>query len=176
MDKTRASSRTGLSRLPASVVAHAAVAAAGDTGIMFFLIRLAFWLSIVLILLPSVSSRPGSPASEVGAGDAVSAASATVADLRQFCDRQPNACSIGGKVAMAIGYKAQAGAKMLYEFLTEQLAPRTTGSVTRGIAKPEPAENADKAADSSSQSTLTPADLTPAWRGPQPRKDAAHSA
>ena len=134
---------------------------------MFFLFRMAFWLSIVLILLPSGASQPGAAGNQVGAGEAISAASATVSDLRQFCGRQPDACSVGSQVAMSIGYKAQAGAKMLYEFLTEKLAPRETGSVASAAAK------ADKAARAS-QNTLTPADLAPTWRGPQPRKDAKH--
>jgi hypothetical protein len=34
----------------------------------------------------------------------------------------------------------------------------------------------DKSLDKASQNTLTPADLTPSWRGPTPRKDAKHSA
>jgi hypothetical protein len=143
---------------------------------MFFLLRLAFWLSIVLILLPSAAPPAGTPASQVGAGDAVSAASATVADLRQFCARQPEACSVGGKVAMSLGYKMQAGAKMLYEFLSEKLAPGETGSLGHGAGTSARADRTDKAVAKSSQSTLTPSDLAPAWRGPQPRRDAGHSA
>jgi Family of unknown function (DUF5330) len=141
---------------------------------MFFLLRMAFWLGIVLVLLPSGSAQRDSSATQVGASDAISAASATVGDLRQFCSRQPDACTVGSQVATAIGYKAQAGAKMLYEFLTEALAPHTTGSLAsskgqRGAAAKAVLENA-------SQNTLTPADLAPVWRGPTPRKDAKHAA
>lgn len=143
---------------------------------MFFLLRLAFWLGIVLILLPSVSSQPGTPASQVAAGEAVSAASATVSDLRQFCTRQPEACTVGGKVAVTIGYKAQAGAKMIYEFLSEKLAPSETGSLAAGSGHPERAAKGDKLPGKASQNTLTPADVAPAWRGPQPRKDGNHPA
>ena len=57
------------------------------------------------------------------------------ADLRGFCSRQPDACTVGSQVATAIGYKAQAGAKMLYEVLTEALAPRETGSVANGTTR-----------------------------------------
>jgi uncharacterized protein DUF5330 len=141
---------------------------------MFFLLRMTFWLGLVLILLPSGSSQQA-PASEVGASQAISAASATVGDLRQFCARQPDACAVGSQVATALGYKAQAGAKMLYDFLTESLAPKETGSVARG---PNSTKSAmDKSSpEHSSQNTLSPADLTPVWRGPVPRKDAKHSA
>jgi len=145
---------------------------------MFFLLRMAFWLGLVLILLPSGASQQSPAASDVGASDAISAASATVSDLRGFCSRQPDACSVGSHVAVALGYKAQAGAKMIYEFLTEALAPHETGSLaaagggSRG-AKAVP----DKATpDKASQNTLSPSDLLPAWRGPSVRKDAKHAA
>jgi len=144
---------------------------------MFFLLRMTFWLGLVLILLPSGSSQQAPPASEVGATDAISAASATVGDLRQFCSRQPDACTVGSHVATQLGYKAQAGAKMLYEFLTEALAPKETGSVASGSASSSGKTAMGKAsADRASQNTLTPADLTPAWHTPTPRRDAKHAA
>ena len=61
---------------------------------MFFLIRTAFWLSIVIMLLPTPQSMKA-PESNVGATQAISAASATVSDVRQFCARQPDACEVG---------------------------------------------------------------------------------
>jgi hypothetical protein len=159
--------------LPVRFASRAAIYAAWDVGLMFFLLRMAFWLGLVLILLPSGSSERAAPATEVNASQAISAASATVGDLRQFCIRQPDACTVGSHVATQLGYKAQAGAKMLYEFLTEALAskdkdatkdaPKVTGSL---------AGSADKA----SQNTLTPADLVPAWHAPLPRKDPRHTA
>src|SRR6202046_3098409 len=158
MRKNVPSDRTQLSMLPATVPPRATMFVAGDMGVMFFLLRMAFWLSIVLILLPTATSQPV-PANSLGATDAISAASATVGDLRQFCTRQPDACTVGSHVATQLGYKAQAGAKMLYEFLTEALAskdkdatkdaPKVTGSLAGG-------------ADKTSQNTLTPADLVPA--------------
>jgi len=134
---------------------------------MFFLLRMAFWLGLVLILLPSGAAQQSTPASEVGASDAISAASATVSDLRGFCARQPDACTVGSHVATAIGYKAQAGAKMLYEFLTEALAPHDTASVASGTAR--------RGSGNASQNTLTPADLAPAWRTPVAHKDPKRS-
>jgi Family of unknown function (DUF5330) len=142
---------------------------------MFFLVRMAFWLSVVLILLPTGSSQPA-PANGVGATDAISAASATVGDLRQFCTRQPDACTVGSHVATELGYKAQAGAKMLYEFLTDKMAPKETGSVAGTGSHFSKAaldkSSMDQAAfNRASQNTLTSADVAPAWRGPPPRKD-----
>ena len=146
---------------------------------MFFLLRMAFWLGLVLVLLPSGSVQPDASRTEVGPSEALSAASATVGDLRGFCTRQPDACTVGSQVATAIGYKAQAGAKMLYDFLSEALASRETGSLTNGTprggssAKATPEKSVP---ERTSQNTLTPADLAPAWRGPAPRKDSKPSA
>jgi hypothetical protein len=138
---------------------------------MRFLLRLTFWLGLVLVLLPSGGGQPA-PKSDVSPGEAITAAKATVADMRQFCERQPDACEIGSQAAIAIGHRAQAGAKMLYEFLNDQLGPNDTsetGAVTKagtrsaGKAVPLPLARP-------SQNTLTPADLAPAWRGPQPHR------
>src|SRR5262249_38070738 len=103
--------------------------AAGKQGwVMRFLLRMAFWLAVVLVLLPSVGTQPA-PKTQIGASEAVSAAKATVSDLRNFCERQAEACTVGTQAAVAIGQRAQAGAKMLYEFLNEQLGPQETGAV-----------------------------------------------
>jgi len=143
---------------------------------MFFLLRMAFWLGLVLILLPSGSAERIAPADEVSASAAISAASATVGDLRQFCTRQPDACTVGSHVATELGYKAQASAKMLYEFLTEALAPKETGSLASAGSHSGKSAAGQSLADKASQDTLTPADLAPAWHGPAPRKDAKPSA
>jgi hypothetical protein len=133
---------------------------------MFFLLRMTFWLSVVLVLLPSGGSQQRTataPSAELGAMETISAASATVSDMRQFCTRQPEACAIGSQAAAAIGQRAQAGAKMVYDFISERSAPRETGSATT-----RPRQVAAQAAPAAStQDTLTAADLVPAWRGPR---------
>ena len=130
---------------------------------MFFLIRAAFWLSIVIILLPT-NSQQNKSAPTIETAEAVSAASAAVSDMKKFCARQPDACTVGSQAAVAFGYKAQASAKMLYDFLTDALAPAETGSVT-------PVSTSRRHVDAKSKDTLRPADLAPAWRGPMPRPD-----
>jgi hypothetical protein len=145
---------------------------------MFFLVRMTFWLGLVLVLLPFGSTQHNSPANEVSASEAISAASATVGDLRGFCGRQPDACAVGSQVASAIGYRAQAGAKILYEALSEAMAPRETGSGGTSVSKNTVGTSVveKSAAEHPSQSTLTPADIAPAWRGPPARKDGKHAA
>jgi hypothetical protein len=138
---------------------------------MFFLIRMAFWLSVVLVLLPSGGSKQNAamPSADIGAGQAVSAASATVADMSKFCSREPQACAVGSQAAVAFGERAQAGAKMVYDFINERAAPRDTGSIA---SKATRAATAAK----SSQDTLTAADLAPAWRGPRRDVHSKHGA
>jgi hypothetical protein len=125
---------------------------------MMFLLRTAFWIGVVLALLPTFGPKQSAPqAAGVGATEAVTAASATFADMIQFCNRQPDACAAGAQFASVFGERAQAGAKMLYEIVGEKLAKADAADVPTGGVK-------------LSQSTLTSADLAPAWRGPQ-RKD-----
>ena len=130
---------------------------------MFFLIRTAFWLSIVVMLLPTPPSMKTE--SGVGAAQAVSAASAMFSDMSQFCTRQPDACQIGSQALVHFGHKAQASAKWLYDFLTEKMGNDQTASV-KGEPKAIPVEV------DGSQNTLTAADTTPAWRGPQRQAEA----
>jgi Family of unknown function (DUF5330) len=132
---------------------------------MWFLIKAAFWLGLVILLLPTSRSEPASPAPPIATADAISAAGAAVTDLRQFCARQPDACVVGSQAAVAFGRKAQASAKMIYEFLTEKLGPNETGTVSAHKSA------APDVAAQSSHNTLTPADRVPAWRGPQPRPE-----
>jgi hypothetical protein len=132
-----------------------------------FLLRAAFWLSVVILLLPSGPSERPASAPQVGTTEAVSAASAAVSDMRQFCSRQPDACAIGSHALVQFGHKAEASAKMLYEFLNERFGTDKPGTVAASSDRPLAASAAKP-----SQNTLTPADIAPAWRGPAPRRDA----
>jgi Family of unknown function (DUF5330) len=124
---------------------------------MRFLLRIAFWLTVVVVLLPSIQ-RGGSATSAIGAGEAVSAAGAAVSDVRQFCVRQPDACVVGSQALTGLGQKAQAGAKMLYEFLSERFGQPGKADKPGRAGKP-------------AQDTLSPADLAAPWRGAPPRKE-----
>jgi hypothetical protein len=117
---------------------------------MFFLLRLAFWLCVVCILLPS-SNKTTPTDAQIDASEAMTLATAAVSDVRGFCERQPDACVTGGKVAVALGQKAEAGARTLYEFVTKLRERAASGDKTGSI-----------------QGTLTTSDLAPAWHAPVP--------
>jgi hypothetical protein len=123
---------------------------------MFFLLRMAFWLGVVCVLLPTVGSKSDAPEAQIDPVQAVTLASAAVSDARGFCDRQPEACVAGGKVAVAIGHKAEAGARTLFEFISNKLTDAATPT-EKSTVKPVPG-----------QGTLTAADMTPAWHAPVP--------
>ncbi len=127
---------------------------------MMFLLRTAFWLSVVLALLPAFAPRQsGTAPADLVAAEAVTAASATVADMSKFCDRRPDACAAGAQFVAAFGQRARAGAKIVYDFVGDRLG-RPNGTGGEPDAKP-------------SQNTLTSTDLAPGWRGPPARREAA---
>jgi hypothetical protein len=125
---------------------------------MFFLLRMAFWLGLVLVLLPREKTPESDKLPQLGASEAVSAASAAVSDMSQFCKRQPAACEVGGQAATVIGQRAQAGARKLYQIITDKRASDHTGSLG-GIGHANVAEVAPR-------DTLTPDDLVAVWRAP----------
>jgi hypothetical protein len=100
-------------------------------------------------------------------------ASATVADLSAFCERRPDACAAGLQFANAFGQRAQAGAKILYEFVGDKLGKAERTNAGGAVAHAGNAETAVAEAAKPSQQTLTAADMAPAWHGPQPRRDAS---
>ncbi len=111
---------------------------------MFFLLRMAFWLGLVLVLLPTDKTPDSDKAPQIGASDAISAATAAVSDMSQFCNRQPAACTVGGQAATVIGARAQSGAKKVYQFITDKNEKNEKGEVKT----PDPVEkSARKAPD-----------------------------
>lgn len=141
---------------------------------MFFLLRMAFWLGLVLVLLPREKTPDSDKLPQVGASEAVSAATAAVSDMGQFCKRQPQACEVGGHAATVIGQRAQDGARKLYQIITDKKsdnkntdnknsdskntdskkAPDHTGSIGGGDSA---------GASQAPRDTLTPDDLMAEW-------------
>ena len=125
---------------------------------MFFLLRMAFWLGLVLVLLPREKTPEAEKMPQIGASQAVQAATAAVSDMSQFCKRQPAACEVGGQAAAVIGQRAEDGARKLYKIITDKRAPDHTGSIGA-------VDNADSSpTDLAPRDTLTPDDLSAEWR------------
>jgi len=148
---------------------------------MFFLLRLAFWLGLVLVLLPRDKTPESEKLPQISVSDAVQAATAAVSDMGQFCKRQPQACELGGQAATVIGVRAQDGARKIYRSVTDKKAdekkpedrksedkkseadkkaPDHTGSIGS-------AENDDSPlAEAAPRDTLTEQDLATEWHLP----------
>jgi len=125
---------------------------------MFFLLRMAFWLGLVLVLLPREKTPESDKVPQIGASEAVSAATAAVSDVGQFCKRQPAACEVGGQAATAISQRAQDGARKLYKIITDK-KPDHTSSI-------DTADDAGVAAASPTDA-LTEDDMAIEWRLPR---------
>jgi hypothetical protein len=110
------------------------------------------------VLLPS-GTKSTSPDAQIDATQAVTLAGAAVSDMRGFCERQPDACVAGGKVAGALAHKAEAGARTIYEFISAKLNEKSAPA-DKAVAKP--------AAASTGQGTLTQGDMAPSWHAPVP--------
>ena len=52
---------------------------------MFFLLRMAFWLGLVLVLLPRETTPESEKLPQIDASQAVQAVTAAVSDVGQFC-------------------------------------------------------------------------------------------
>jgi Family of unknown function (DUF5330) len=127
---------------------------------MFFLLRMAFWLGLVLVLLPREKTPESEKLPQIGASEAVQAATAAVSDMSQFCKRQPATCEVGGQAATVIGHRAEDGARKLYRIITDKRPSDRTGSIGDvGDADPS-------LMNATSRDTLTPDDLTTEWRVP----------
>jgi uncharacterized protein DUF5330 len=94
---------------------------------MFFLLRMAFWLGLVLVLLPREKTHEADKLPQINAQEAVQAATAAVSDMSQFCKRQPQACDIGGQAATVISHRAADGARKVYQIITDK--PETTEKI-----------------------------------------------
>ena len=132
---------------------------------MFFLLRMAFWLGLVLVLLPREKTPESDKVPQIGASEAVSAATAAVSDMGQFCKRQPAACEVGGQAATVLGQRAQDGARKLYKIITKPDHPSVPDK------KPDHTSSIDTADDAEAvvaapppADALTEDDIAIEWR------------
>jgi hypothetical protein len=100
-----------------------------------------------LIVVGGLALLPSPPGDETGAQEPapstfayIAAATETLADMKGFCARNPNACRIGGRVAETVEGKLRYSIKLAYEWAEDK--PK----VDHG--------------------TLTQDDMQAAWNGP----------
>nr|WP_320142814.1 DUF5330 domain-containing protein [uncultured Cohaesibacter sp.] len=83
---------------------------------MSFLIRAAFWLSLVILILPADRENT-SDSAKLSTSEALIAAQATLKDFTSFCSRQPEVCAAGEVAIESFSAKARYGAKQVYMYL-----------------------------------------------------------
>jgi hypothetical protein len=128
---------------------------------MWFLIKAAFWLSLVVVFLPLPEGARQGDTHLVGASEALGVVSTAIADARGFCTRHPEACATGAQAAHTFGQKAQVGARMLHDFISEKLEE------SRDLVPPPGSRAATAPAEAPrGTDTLDASDRAPAWRGP----------
>jgi hypothetical protein len=116
---------------------------------MTFLFRMAFWLGVVILLLPGTALRPGVPGPPISGSQALAAKSAA-ADTNRSCPRQLDACAENLQTFVKLW-------RDVYRLLSDRNGQRASQSAS-DAAKP-------------SHDTLTPTDLAAPWRGSPPRKE-----
>lgn len=117
-----------------------------------FLIRTAFWLSLIILLLPT---------NEDDQRTVYGAAEAAVRDMSSFCTRNPDVCIKSRDAFELFSQKAQFGAKMVVDFVSEARSGDTPVA-----AGEESARNYPAAYGKDTQNTLTSQDREPGWFGP----------
>ncbi|TCM55692.1 hypothetical protein C8J36_10356 [Rhizobium sp. PP-F2F-G48] len=98
---------------------------------MWFLIKAAFWFSLVLVLLPIFGTEDAAqttPQTTAGVdiGDTVSAASQAIGYISAICSEKPDVCVKGAETFNALGHRAKDGARIAYQLLETQFADETT--------------------------------------------------
>ena len=139
---------------------------------MLFLIRAAFWLMIIVLLLPTDDKQR----SEV-----YGTAQAAVNDVTGFCDRNPETCARGKDAFAVFVQKAEFGARMLMD-LIQNKAGGGGRAASFSAAQEMPSSDAAAFAKpirfdmSASKDTLNPEDREEAWSGPRTGRHLNHSA
>lgn len=111
---------------------------------MGFLIRMAFWFSLVLLALPLSVGSDKEGHESVGPIQALFAAREAVGDIADICERKPDVCETGKSAMHTITARAKETAKIAAAMLDDKgTEPETlpdtslaTGSVAEDIVLP----------------------------------------
>jgi hypothetical protein len=100
-----------------------------------FLIRAAFWLSLVVFLLPA-DPHTGEQAPRVTAIEALVAARAAVVDLSDFCDRNADVCTTGTNAFQLFADKLSYGVHLIQGYFDRPPVDDGSGTLKREDLQP----------------------------------------
>ena len=119
---------------------------------MFF-IRTTLLLGLGVLVLPT---------DQASQARVTSGAKTAMTWTMTFCERNPSTCVQGQHAWGVFVEKAQFGAKMAFEVISEQKAQTAAAQTAPVLA---PLDKRAHAASARPRTTLQPLDLAPAWRG-----------
>ena len=124
---------------------------------MFFLLRLAFWVGLICLLLPG---------SHEDNRRLISSAEQTVSDVRGFCQRNPQVCDDVRMSMTTLLTRFRSGAELLQTWLAQQTDD--SGSTTDRGTAPRRAGRSDLSPQPVTkwQDSLSSSDKQLPWRGP----------
>ena len=150
-----------------------------------FLLRAAFWITVLAFLLPSAgnlantqpttqdsgytnaalaSGEPVRKTDDMDAGEALTLAAKSAQDMMGFCDRNPDVCEKSGAVVKHVIDQTAYYGSRLFLWLTDKAKETTQTDETRAAAQPEPLHEGSQ--------HQAPAYAVPAAR-PQPKMTGA---
>ncbi|QDZ01096.1 DUF5330 domain-containing protein [Nitratireductor mangrovi] len=100
---------------------------------MGFLLRSAFWLSLVLLFLP-ISPQGDEAVDTVSPLEAIVAARGAFTDVSGMCSRRPDVCETGRAAFQTIGVRAKESARIAYELLDDNLGDPDRAITTGGVS------------------------------------------
>ncbi len=129
-----------------------------------FLIRAAFGLAVVVMLLPADEAQQAKVTGQAGS---------VVERAASFCERNVNTCAAGAELWATFLKKAEFGAKlagnMIQDYMKGGAQSREHGQLSsapnRQLPFEAPLQPAPARSIEPSRGTLAPGDLAPAWRG-----------
>ena len=89
-------------------------------GIIMFLIRAAFWLALVIAIIPVRQADLEEGQRPVTTMETVGLAQSVANDISSFCDRNEETCITGKVLVSQMGAKAREGARIVYTWLDER--------------------------------------------------------
>ena len=126
------------------------------------MLRTLIVVGAAVALMPSPPpDQAGTQAASPGTLAYMAAAAETMADMRGFCQRNPNVCVTAGTVTRTVEGKAKYSAKLIYEWANnskENPIVAEADSIQTGSPPPKTVNLKE------SQNTLSLADLLPEWK------------
>jgi hypothetical protein len=90
---------------------------------MGFLIKVGFWLGLVLVLLPRTDGDTKQAAEAVGPFEVLHTASAIIGDFAGICERRPDVCDSAGAILRTVGIRAREGAAIAITAISDARKP-----------------------------------------------------